>query len=48
MKSIAVNESIHARIKSLSLKTGMKIYALIFEAIIFLEEKYGIDNNENG
>jgi len=47
MKSIGVNEEIHVRIKNLSNITGKKIYRLIIEAIEYLEEKYGISNNES-
>jgi len=40
MKSIAINEEMHARIKNLSNITGKKIYRLILEAIEYLEELY--------
>ena len=39
-KSILIESTLHSRLKSLSAKTGKKIYRLIEEAIIFLEEKY--------
>ena len=39
-KMIAVTPSLHQRIKILSAKTGKKIYSLIEEAVVWLEEKY--------
>ena len=43
-KMIGISPTLHQRIKILSAITGKKIYALIEEAIIWLEEKY--INNE--
>lgn len=39
-KSILIESTLHSRLKLLSDKTGKKIYRLIEEAIIYLEEKY--------
>ncbi len=39
-KMIAIPPSLHQRIKILSAKSGKKIYFLIEEAILWLEEKY--------
>ena len=41
-RSILIQTNWHTRLKKLSDVTGKKIYRLIEEAIVFLEEKNGI------
>jgi len=45
MKSIGINDSMHKRIRQLSVTADKKIYELILEALNYLEEKYHIARN---
>lgn len=41
MKSFIIENEWHERLKKISEKTGIRIYRLIYEAIEWLESKYG-------